>query len=110
MRSYLKKLAIWYTPNFKPIFTHDELDHILSTHGFLSKPPVNATDSVIVWKEYLFSGVGAFLLKSDESPPPQPRLPYPRIDGLHVNTYHTFLESLNYYLRMHNISDLFHIR
>ncbi|XP_071695315.1 uncharacterized protein [Rutidosis leptorrhynchoides] len=109
MTTCMKKLAIWYTPNFKPITSHGELDFILSTLGFCPKPPSNAADSAVLWKEYSFSGAGAFLVKS-ESPPPQPRLPYPKIDGLHVNTYRSFLESINYYLRIHNISDLFHIR
>lgn len=109
MRACMRKLAIWYTPNFKPITNHDELDRIMSTLGFLSLPPISTTTaSTSAWKEYSFSAAGIFLSKSPS--PPRPRLPYPRIDGLHVNTYHAFLDSVNFYLRMHNISDIFHIR
>ncbi|KAJ9549026.1 hypothetical protein OSB04_021569 [Centaurea solstitialis] len=110
MRASMRKLAIWYTPNFKPITTHDELDHIMSTLGFNPLPPISATATATAWREYSFTAAGAFLLKSPNSPPPRPRLPYPRIDGLHVDTYRTFLEAINFYLRMNNISDLFHIR
>ncbi|KAI3824888.1 hypothetical protein L1987_06361 [Smallanthus sonchifolius] len=109
MKACTRKLAIWYTPNFKPIITHDELDHIMSTLGFLPLPPVPTAAPAALWKEYSFSAAGAFLVESP-SPPPRPRLPYPRIDGLHVDTYRLFLESLDFYLRMNNISDLFHIR
>ncbi|KAK9064500.1 hypothetical protein SSX86_015882 [Deinandra increscens subsp. villosa] len=109
MKSCMKKLAIWYTPNFKPIITHDELDHIMSTLGFLPMPPVSAAAPAAAWKEYSFPAAGAFLSDS-VSPPPRPRLPYPRIDGLHVETYRSFLEALDFYLRMNNLSDLFHIR
>ncbi|XP_022010715.1 uncharacterized protein LOC110910351 [Helianthus annuus] len=104
MRSCMRKLSIWYTPNFKPIITHDELDKILSTFGFTA-----AASTTPGWKEYSFSAAGTFLAKSP-SPPPRPRLPYPRIDGLHVTTYRSFLDSVNFYLRMNNISDLFHVR
>lgn len=111
MRAVMKKLTIFYTPNFKPIITHNELDHIMSTLGFVPHPlpPPSTTAGTVIWKEYSFSAAGTFILKST-SPPPRPRLPYPRIDGLHVNTYRDFLESVNFYLRMNNISDLFHIR
>ncbi|XP_024995299.1 uncharacterized protein LOC112528501 [Cynara cardunculus var. scolymus] len=111
MRACMRKLAIWYTPNFKPITTHDELDHILSTLGFIPLPPISTTitATATAWKEYCFTAAGAFLSKSP-SPPPRPRLPYPRIDGLHVNTYRAFLDAINFYLHMNNISDLFHIR
>ncbi|GJZ97389.1 hypothetical protein Tco_0669842 [Tanacetum coccineum] len=115
MRRCMKKLAIWYTPNFKPIITHDELEHYLSMHGFISQAPVSTsstaadnTAAVVMWKEYKYSGAGPFLLKSKRLP--CPRLPYPRIDGLHQNTYRTFLESVNFYLGKSNIADLFHIR
>ncbi|KAL8267439.1 hypothetical protein R6Q59_004783 [Mikania micrantha] len=107
MKACVRKLAIWYTPNFKPIITHDELDHIMSTLGFLPLPPISTT-ATVGWKEYLFSAAGAFLSKSPS--PPRPRLPYPRIDGLHLNTYHSFVKSVNFYLQMNEISDLFHIR
>ncbi|KAL8196548.1 hypothetical protein R6Q57_024843 [Mikania cordata] len=104
MKGCVRKLAIWYTPNFKPIITHDELDHIMSTLGFLPLPPISTT-ATVGWKEYLFSAAGAFLSKSPS--PPRPRLPYPRIDGLHVNTYHSFVKSVNFYLQMNEIRIFF---
>ncbi|KAJ0693008.1 hypothetical protein HanPI659440_Chr15g0592341 [Helianthus annuus] len=106
----IRKLTIWHTPTFHPIINHDELDHILSTLGFLPLPPAPTatTADAPVWKEYSFPAARLFLKGS--SSPPRPRLPYPRIDGLHVNTYRSFLESVDVYLCMDNISDLFHIR
>ncbi|GJX37895.1 hypothetical protein Tco_0251198 [Tanacetum coccineum] len=92
-----------------------KLEHYLSMHGFISQAPVSTsstaadnTATVVMWKEYKYSGAGPFLLKSKRLP--CPRLPYPRIDGLHQNTYRTFLESVNFYLGKSNIADLFHIR
>nr|XP_043639741.1 uncharacterized protein LOC122610848 [Erigeron canadensis] len=112
IKTCMKKLTIWYTPNFKPIITHDELDHYMSILGFIPQPPITAaTATVTVWKEYSFTGFGPFLLKSQSHHPlPRPRLPYPRIDGLHVDTYSSFLDAINFYLKMDNVSDLFHIR
>ncbi|GKB96022.1 hypothetical protein Tco_0982159 [Tanacetum coccineum] len=82
MRRCMKKLAIWYTPNFKPIITHDELEHYLSMHGFISQAPVSTsstaadnTAAVVMWKEYKYSGAGPFLLKSKRSS-------FPRLPGI----------------------------
>ncbi|XP_057493592.1 uncharacterized protein LOC130779069 [Actinidia eriantha] len=105
MRECMRKLGLWYTRNFKPIMTHEELEPIMATLGFVALPSSAAAD----WKEYVYcAGAGGW--PPTETPPPRPRLPYPRIDGLHIYTYTAFLEALDFYLHMNNISDLFHIR
>ena len=101
----MRKLGLWYTRNFKPIMTHDELEPIMATLGFVALP----SSAAAAWKEYVYcAGAGGW--PPTEAPPPRPRLPYPRIDGLHIYTYTAFLEALDFYLHMNNISDLFHIR
>ncbi|RVW48354.1 hypothetical protein CK203_069559 [Vitis vinifera] len=65
------------------------------------------------WKEYVYVAGGCRYLLPAETPlplPPRPRLPYPRIDGLHICTYRAFIDAVNFYLEMSNTSDLFHIR
>ncbi|KAK2665755.1 hypothetical protein Ddye_004329 [Dipteronia dyeriana] len=106
MRECMRKLALWHTRTFKPIMTHDELDSIMVTKGFLALRPSAAAGNT--FKEYVYYAHNA------KSPPPPShpriRLPYPRIDGLHIYTYRAFLDALNFYLDMNDISDLFHIR
>ncbi|PSS21827.1 Sperm mitochondrial-associated cysteine-rich protein [Actinidia chinensis var. chinensis] len=105
MRECMRKLGLWYTRNFKPIMTHEELEPIMATRGFVPLPSSSAS----AWKEYVYcAGAGGW--PPTEAPPPRPRLPYPRIDGLHIYTYTAFLDALDFYLNMNNISDLFHIR
>ena len=105
MRECMRKLGLWYTRNFKPIMTHEELEPIMATLGFVALPSSDDDD----WKEYVYcAGAGGW--PPTEAPPPRTRLPYPRIDGLHIYTYTAFLEALDFYLHMNNISDLFHIR
>ncbi|CAM8978663.1 unnamed protein product [Rhodiola kirilowii] len=36
MRDSMRKLALWYTKTFKPITTHEELEPIMVTLGFVS--------------------------------------------------------------------------
>lgn len=102
IRDCMRKLGLWYTRTFNPFMTHDELEPIMAILGFVGLPPSNA------WKEY------AYLSKSftvDQSPsPPRPRLPYPRVDGLHIYTYQAFIDAVDFYLNKSDISDLFHIR
>ncbi|KAM1684040.1 hypothetical protein ACFXTN_032148 [Malus domestica] len=38
MRGCTRKLALWYTRTFKPIMTHDELEPIMATLGFVGLP------------------------------------------------------------------------
>ena len=107
MRECMRKLALWFTRTFKPIVTHDELVPIMDTLGFEALPHAGSP----AWKEYVYVARGCrYLLPADTQPPPRPRLPYPRIDGLHICTYRAFIDSVNFYLEMSNISDLFHIR
>ncbi|XWS54432.1 hypothetical protein CRYUN_Cryun10bG0089000 [Craigia yunnanensis] len=124
MRVCMRKLALWYTKTFKPIMTHDELEPIMATMGFVGRPPLQES-SAVAWKEYVYTasppGVSCRRSKSSsclgstagEPPtmePPRPKLPYPRIDGLHIYTYRAFLDAVNFYLEMCDISELFHIR
>lgn len=126
MRLCMRKLALWYTKTFKPLMTHDELEPIMATMGFVGLPPDQGT-SAVSWKEYVYRaspspGV-SWRSKSSSSclastaageppmmEPPRPKLPYPRIDGLHIYTYRAFLDAVNFYLEMCDISELFHIR
>lgn len=112
MRECMKKLALWFTNTFKPIMTHDELEPMMATLGFVGLPPtpslLPSNGTPMAWKEYVYSAGGSRL--SVETTPPKPRLPYPRIDGLHIYTYRAFIDAVNFYLDMSEISDLFHIR
>lgn len=110
MRENMKKLALWDTRTFNPIITHDELDSIMATKGFISHPPYSST-AHLAWKEYVYYGEAVKSnSKSEPQAPPRPRLPYPRIDGLHIYTYRAFIDAVNFYLEMGDISDLFHVR
>ncbi|XP_074288247.1 uncharacterized protein LOC141613413 [Silene latifolia] len=107
MRECMKKLAIWYTKSFKPLITHDELEPIMAVLGFVGQPDKPAQNGV-VWKEYVYAA-GA-LAAELSIPLPRPKLPSHRIDGLHIYTYRAFIDAVNFYLDMDDISDLFHIR
>ncbi|XVF44678.1 hypothetical protein PTKIN_Ptkin02bG0143400 [Pterospermum kingtungense] len=123
MRLCMRKLALWYTKTFKPLMTHDELEPIMATMGFVGLPPDQGT-SALTWKEYVYraspgvswrskSSSSCLASTAGEPPmtePPRPRLPYPRIDGLHIYTYRAFLDAVNFYLEMCDISERFHIR
>ncbi|KAF3434914.1 hypothetical protein FNV43_RR22001 [Rhamnella rubrinervis] len=124
MKESMRKLAMWHTRTFKPIMTHDELEPIMATLGFVGRPPESS------WKEYVYSPSPAgrwwqWQVKRGYSgsdatdptpasppppPPPKPRLPYPRIDGLHIYTYRAFIDAVRFYIGMDDISDLLHIR
>ncbi|PKI66512.1 uncharacterized protein LOC116196582 [Punica granatum] len=117
MRDCLRKLALWHTRTFRPITTHDELDLIMSTLGFVGLPPSSPSAlSSTAWKEYAYSAQWRRRRHSGHHhhhappSPPRPRLPYPRIDGLHSYTYQAFIDAVNFYLEMPDISLLFHIR
>lgn len=112
MEKFVRKLALWDTKTFKPILTHDELEPIMATLGFAALPAQSAGGTH--WKEYEFSAPGC--CPADEAaaavPPPRPRLPFPRIDGLHLCTYRTFFDAVAHFLSMKDISvaDHFHVR
>ncbi|XP_022135814.1 uncharacterized protein LOC111007674 [Momordica charantia] len=111
LRESMRKLAVWYTKTFKPIMTHEELEPIMATLGFVGlEPAVNGAG--ISWKSYKYSAADcrskSVALAAEA--PPTPRLPHPRIDGLHIYTYRAFLDAVNFYLEKFDISDLFHIR
>ncbi|XP_043713669.1 uncharacterized protein LOC122662165 [Telopea speciosissima] len=121
MEESLRKLALWHTKTFKPIMTHDELEPIMATLGFIGLPvsslsisssssssPTNAGGGA--WKEYVFSAAGGCRNRSPTEALPRPRLPYPRIDGLHTCTYRAFIDAIAFYLGKSDISDLFHVR
>ncbi|PON75211.1 tubulin-tyrosine ligase [Parasponia andersonii] len=112
MKECMRKLALWHTRTFKPIMTHDELEPIMATLGFVGLPPTT-TFSGGVWKEYVCSA-GRWVANSGfsaaEPPPPRAKLPYPRVDGLHIYTYRAFIDAVNFYLEMGDFSDLFHVR
>ncbi|XWS63210.1 hypothetical protein CRYUN_Cryun06bG0076200 [Craigia yunnanensis] len=122
MRVCMRKLAFWYTRTFKPLMTHDELEPIMATMGFVGLPPDQGS-SAIAWKEYVYraspgvswqsKSLSCLCSTAGEPPitePPRLKLPYPRIDGLHIYTYRAFLDAVNFYLEMCDISELFHIR
>lgn len=111
MRECMRKLALWHTRTFKPIMTHDELEPIMATLGFVGLPPSASAGGAVAWKEYAYSAPGGRRAAATAARPRgRPRLPYPRIDGLHSYTYQAFVDGVNSYLEMCDISVLFHIR
>lgn len=110
MEDVAKKLTLWHTGTFRPILTHEELDPIMASAGFVALP-MSATNAGghVAWREYAFrsesrggADAGGFL--------PRPRLPFPRIDGLHLLAYQAFFDALEFYLGAHQVPDLFHVR
>eukprot|EP00268_Persea_americana_P054872 TRINITY_DN6334_c1_g1_i3.p1 TRINITY_DN6334_c1_g1~~TRINITY_DN6334_c1_g1_i3.p1 ORF type:complete len:145 (+),score=8.44 TRINITY_DN6334_c1_g1_i3:534-968(+) len=100
MEDFVRKLALWHTKTFKPIMTHDELEPIMATLGFVALPATSG------WKEYVFYG----WIPVPAEKLPRIRLPFPRIDGLHVITYRAFFDAVSFYLAQRDISDHFHVR
>ncbi|XP_010259760.1 PREDICTED: uncharacterized protein LOC104599088 [Nelumbo nucifera] len=116
MEESLRKLALWHTKTFKPIMTHDELEPIMATLGFIGlplSPSPAANTGGVAWKEYVYSASG-YRNPSPMEPLPRPKLPYPRIDGLHTYTYRAFIDAVTFYIGNcdigSDISDIFHIR
>lgn len=112
-----KKLSLWHTATFRPILTHDELEPILAAAGFVPLPPkpeqqeAERDRPAVAWREYAFLGRNA----NAAAPPrrwlgPRPRLPHPRLDGLHLKTYEAFLGAVEAYLGAHSVSNIFHVR
>lgn len=91
-----RKLALWHTKTFRPLLSHEELEPIMASLGFVGLPPKDN------WREYRFEGkVSTVNLV---------RLPYPRIDGLHVFTYRAFCDAVALHLGSGDIADHFHVR
>ncbi|XP_008787077.3 uncharacterized protein LOC103705220 [Phoenix dactylifera] len=107
MEEVAKKLTLWHTRTFRPMFTHDELEPIMLAAGFVPLPLYEAAapgGGGTAWKEYKYRAAaeGEML--------PRPRLPYPRIDGLHLMAYKAFFLALEFYLGAHLVPELFHVR
>ncbi|KQJ98947.1 uncharacterized protein LOC100824822 [Brachypodium distachyon] len=130
-----KKLALWHTATFRPILTHDDLEPILYAAGFVALPlapppppppaPETGTGTedhqerpAVLWREYAFLGGGTG--GGGGGGPrgnavvgwtgPRPRLPYPRVDALHIRTYQAFLGAVEVYLGAARVPNLFHVR
>ncbi|XP_026662218.2 uncharacterized protein LOC103711603, partial [Phoenix dactylifera] len=108
-----KKLTLWHTRTFRPIFTHEELEPIMVAAGFLplpvmeAPPPLSRGGGTAAWREYAYRAEAA---AAPEEMMPRPRLPFPRIDGLHLMAYKAFFAALEFYLGVHHVSNLFHVR
>ncbi|XP_072980242.1 uncharacterized protein [Typha angustifolia] len=116
MEEMARKLTLWHTRTFRPILTHDELEPIMASVGFVPLPVPESTSPApaVEWREYVFragvpaaatarvAAVGGWVAR--------PRLPYPRIDGLHLMAYKAFLAALEVYLGPHLVPNLFHVR
>ncbi|KAG6761944.1 hypothetical protein POTOM_035185 [Populus tomentosa] len=115
MEECMRKLALWHTRTFNPVMTHEELEPIMITMGFVGLPP-SPTSSSSSWKVYAYMAKPPnhkyhYDHAEEQSLAPlRPKLPYPKIDGLHLYTYQAFIDAVNFYLEMSDISDLFHIR
>lgn len=119
-----KKLALWHTPTFKPIMSHDDLEPILFSVGFISLPtyaslpsttlkqtssPPSIPSADVQWKEYAFPSSSVAAVVSGILPP-RPRLPFPMIYGLHLIAYRAFLSALECYIDTTDVYNLFHVR
>ncbi|KAG6469514.1 uncharacterized protein LOC122034492 [Zingiber officinale] len=117
-----KKLALWHTRTFRPIMTHEELEPLLAAAGFvplpLPPPPPDGQKQppAVVWREYASrleaaaEGGGRGKRRRHAAVVPRPRLPHPRIDGLHLMTYKAFFLALEFYLGPTLVPNLFHVR
>lgn len=109
MQDVAKKLALWHTPTFRPLITHDDLEPIMASIGFVSleNEPPSAT---LRWKEYSFGPPQPSLAEYPGDSQPRPCLPFPRIDGLHLLSYKAFLGALEHYISSSEVYNLFHVR
>ncbi|KAI4975007.1 hypothetical protein ZWY2020_048614 [Hordeum vulgare] len=115
-----KKLSLWHTATFRPITTHDDLEPILAAAGFVAlplppppEPPQQQDQQQVRWREYAFLGCGGGGGGSNAVVGwlgPRPRLPYPRVDALHIRTYQAFLGAVEVYLGAARVPNLFHVR
>lgn len=136
MEEVAKKLALWHTQTFRPILTHDDLEPIMRASGFAplpsTQPPTAAVAgaATVAWREYVYQASHA----AHRAPPRRAeavgrsrrgsaataaavaemeavvRLPYPRIDGLHLLAYKAFLDAVAHHIGAARTSELFHVR
>ena len=132
----MKKLALWHTKTFRPILDHNDLEPLMAVLGFVALP-VQSPSGKNAWKEYAFHAMRGpqedvdercYLLgeqlrgeredrEEEENPlklplehPVRPRLPFPRIDGLHIITYNTFVDAVAFHIGADKVPDHFHVR
>ncbi|KAF3789074.1 hypothetical protein EJ110_NYTH19686 [Nymphaea thermarum] len=115
-----RKLALWHTQTFRPIMTHEELEPIMATLGFVALPDSTlpsttaaaaSTAGLLEWKEYSFRGKKrqpGTVANFSPGVRPRVRLPSLRLDGLHVLTYRAFCEAVAFHLGAVDIADIFH--
>ncbi|XP_078443550.1 tubulin-tyrosine ligase [Wolffia australiana] len=122
----LQKLALWHTKTFRPILTHDDLEPLMAVLGFVALPAIEGIR--LSWKEYAFHVSRPRSEDDDElllrparvreqteprhplRRPVRPRLPFPRIDGLHVVTYNAFVDAVGFHIGVAKVADHFHVR
>ncbi|KAM0942905.1 hypothetical protein DsansV1_C13g0116671 [Dioscorea sansibarensis] len=111
-----RKLTLWDTRRFRPIMTHDDLEPIMETAGFVPIPaPLTPTNGKVVWREYVYRG-GVVTRPTGrrratlETVAPRPRLPFPRLDGLHLYAYKAFFVAFGFYVGADRVADYFHVR
>ncbi|KAK1307092.1 hypothetical protein QJS10_CPA10g00070 [Acorus calamus] len=96
----LWKLSLWDSKTFRPIHGHDDLEPIMAGLGFIAGAVIDGGG----WREYVFRD-------GDGDSPKRPRLPFPRIDGLHVETYMEFFRAVVSRVRHPQaVGDRFHVR
>ncbi|KAH7674035.1 hypothetical protein IHE45_08G045100 [Dioscorea alata] len=111
-----RKLTLWDTRRFRPIMTHDDLEPIMETAGFVPVPAsLTPTNGKVVWREYVYRG-GVVTRPAGrrraamETVVPRPRLPFPRLDGLHLYAYKAFFVAFGFYVGADRVADYFHVR
>lgn len=111
-----RKLTLWDTRRFRPIMTHDDLEPIMETAGFVPIPvSLTPTNGKVIWREYVYRGgvvtrpAGRQQAAMD-TVVPRPRLPFPRLDGLHLYAYKAFFVAFGFYVGADRVADYFHVR
>lgn len=115
-----KKLAMWHTCTFRPIMTHNELEPLMAAFGFVAlpfappPPPLPAAAGRTATAVQLLSSGRSTRRgrrrRCAAGYRPWLRLPYPRIDGLHLMTYKALFWALEFYHRPTLVPNLFPVR
>ncbi|KAJ0965022.1 hypothetical protein J5N97_026160 [Dioscorea zingiberensis] len=111
-----RKLSLWDTRRFRPIMTHDDLEPIMETAGFVPVlDPTTPTNGKVVWREYVYRGrvtarAAGRRPAAPEGMTPRLRLPFPRLDGLHLFAYKAFFVAFGFYVGADRVADYFHVR